>query len=75
MLYDMYEFQRSMLANAGAMAGWGAEMLGNPANPFAYFGGGQVTASALEVFAHALPRAASRCSGSTGRSSTGARLR
>ena len=53
MLYDMYEFQRSMLAGAGAMAGWGAEMLGNPANPFAYLGGGAVTASALEVFAHA----------------------
>ena len=53
MLYDMYEMQRSMLAGAGAMAGWGAEMLGNPANPFAYMGGGAVTASALEVFAHA----------------------
>ena len=53
MLYDIYEFQRSMLAGAGAMAGWGAEMLGNPANPFAYLGGGAVTASALEVFAHA----------------------
>ena len=53
MLYDIYEFQKSMLAGAGAMAGWGAEMLGNPANPFAYLGGGAVTASALEVFAHA----------------------
>ena len=53
MLYDIYEFQRSMLAGAGAMAGWGAEVLGNPANPFAYLGGGAVTASALEVFAHA----------------------
>ena len=56
MLYDFYEFQRSMLAGAGAMAGWGAEMLGNPANPFAYLGGGEVTASALEVFAHAAAR-------------------
>ena len=53
MLYDFYEFQRSMLAGAGAMAGWSAEVLGNPANPFAYLGGGEVTASALEVFAHA----------------------
>jgi poly(3-hydroxybutyrate) depolymerase len=52
MLYDMYEMQRTMLAGAGAMAGWGAEMLG-PDNPFAYLGGGGVTASALEVFAHA----------------------
>ena len=53
MLYDIYDFQKSMLAGAGAMAGWGAEMLENPANPFAYWGGGAVTASALEVFAHA----------------------
>ena len=28
-------------------------MLHSPANPFSYFGGGQVLASALEVFAHA----------------------
>ena len=53
MLYDMYEFQRSMLAGAGTMASWGAEVLGNPANPLAYLGGGAMTASALEVFAHA----------------------
>ena len=53
MLYEMHEWQRSMMAGAGAMASWGAEMLGNPANPFAYLGGGAVTASALEVFAHA----------------------
>ncbi|MFL0585148.1 polyhydroxyalkanoate depolymerase [Sphingomonas olei] len=53
MLYDAYEFQRSLLAGASAMANLGAGMLQNPANPFAYFGGGQVMASALEVFAHA----------------------
>ena len=53
MLYDAYEFQRSILATASAMANFGAGMLQNPANPFAYFGGGQVMASALEVFAHA----------------------
>src|SRR3546814_3024334 len=35
------------------MAGFGAELLNNPANPFAYFGGGPVMGSALEVFAHA----------------------
>ena len=52
MLYDMYEMQRSMLAGAGAMADLGASMLHNPANPFAYMGG-DVMASALEVFAHA----------------------
>lgn len=53
MLYNAYEMQRSMLAGASAMANFGAGMLNNPANPFAYFGGGPVLASALEVFAHA----------------------
>ena len=53
MLYDAYEFQRSMLAGAGAIASWSAGLLRNPANPFAYFGGGPVVSSALEVFAHA----------------------
>ncbi len=53
MLYNAYEMQRSMLAGASAMANFGAGMLNNPANPFSYFGGGPVLASALEVFAHA----------------------
>lgn len=53
MLYDAYEFQRSLLASASAMANFGAGLLQNPANPFAYMGGGTVVASALEVFAHA----------------------
>ncbi|ONF97238.1 polyhydroxyalkanoate depolymerase [Sphingomonas jeddahensis] len=53
MLYDAYEFNRSLLATASAMANFSAGMLQNPANPFAYFGGGQIMASALEVFAHA----------------------
>jgi len=53
MLYDTYEFQRSVMAGASAFATMGAEMLRNPANPFAYFGGGPVLASALQVFAHA----------------------
>jgi poly(3-hydroxybutyrate) depolymerase len=53
MLYNAYEIQRSMLAGASAMANFGAGLLNNPANPFAYFGGGPVLASALEVFAHA----------------------
>ncbi len=53
MLYDAYELQRSMLAGASAMANFGAGVLQNPANPFAYFGGGPILASALEVFAHA----------------------
>ena len=53
MLYDAYEVQRSILAGASALANAGAELLNNPANPFAYFGGGPVLASALDVFAHA----------------------
>ncbi|MEG3165926.1 polyhydroxyalkanoate depolymerase [Sphingomonas sp. PB2P19] len=53
MLYDSYELQRSFLSNASAMASFGADLLNNPANPFAYLGGGTVVASALEVFAHA----------------------
>jgi poly(3-hydroxybutyrate) depolymerase len=53
MLYMAYDFQRSWLASMGAMAKWSANMLENPANPFAYFGGGPVMASALDVFAHA----------------------
>lgn len=53
MLYDTYEFQRNWLAGASAMANFGAGLLNNPSNPFAYFGGGPVLASALEVFAHA----------------------
>lgn len=53
MLYNAYEIQRSMLAGASAMANFGAGLLNNPANPFAYFGGGPVLGSALEVFAHA----------------------
>jgi poly(3-hydroxybutyrate) depolymerase len=53
MLYNAYELQRTLLAGASAIANVGAELLSNPANPFAYFGGGPVLASALEVFAHA----------------------
>ena len=53
MLYDAYEFQRSWLASASAMATVGANWLNNPSNPLAYLGGGPLVASALEVFAHA----------------------
>ncbi len=53
MLYNAYEIQRNFLAGASAMATVGAEFLQNPVNPFAYFGGGPVLASALDVFAHA----------------------
>jgi poly(3-hydroxybutyrate) depolymerase len=53
MLYNAYEIQRNWLAGASAMATAGAELLQNPANPFSYFGGGEIMASALDVFAHA----------------------
>ncbi|RVT43292.1 polyhydroxyalkanoate depolymerase [Sphingobium algorifonticola] len=53
MLYSAYEFQRNLLAGASALANAGAELLNNPANPFSYFGGGPILASALDVFAHA----------------------
>ena len=53
MLYNAYEIQKSLLAGASAMANFSAGLLNNPANPFAYFGGGPVLGSALEVFAHA----------------------
>ncbi len=53
MLYNAYEIQRNFLAGASAMATAGMELLQNPANPFAYFGGGPILASALDVFAHA----------------------
>jgi len=52
-LYNAYEMQRSMLAGASAMASMGVEMLQSPLNPASYFGGSNIFASALEVFAHA----------------------
>ena len=67
MLYDAYEWQRTWLASASAMASVGADWLNNPSNPFAYLGGGPVMASALEVFAHA---AASRGKPAFGLTST-----
>ena len=53
MLYDLYEMQRSMLSGASAAASFGAGVLQNPVNPFAYLGGGSIVGAALEVFAHA----------------------
>jgi poly(3-hydroxybutyrate) depolymerase len=52
-LYNAYEFQRTLLSGAAAWASIGAEMLSNPALPVGYFGFGPVVGSALEVFAHA----------------------
>ncbi len=45
--------QRAWLSSASALASIGAELLTNPANPWGYTAMGPVTASALEVFAHA----------------------
>jgi poly(3-hydroxybutyrate) depolymerase len=53
MLYSAYELQRNLLASASVMATAGMQFLQHPANPFAYFGGGPLLASALDVFAHA----------------------
>jgi poly(3-hydroxybutyrate) depolymerase len=57
MLYSAYEIHRNLMASASAVATASIELLQNPANPFAYFGGGPLLASALDVFAHvAAPR-------------------
>jgi poly(3-hydroxybutyrate) depolymerase len=53
MLYDTYEFQRSLLAGASTLANIGAGWMQNPANPLAYSSMGPIVASALDVFAHA----------------------
>ncbi len=53
MLYNAYEFQRSLLAGASAFANMGAEWMHNPVNPLSYTSIGPVVASGLEVFAHA----------------------
>lgn len=53
MLYNAHEYQRSWLNAASAWASIGAEMLSNPVLPMGYLGMGSMTASALEVFAHA----------------------
>ena len=53
MLYHAYDMQKSMLAGFGSIAGASARMLNYRPGAMAYFGGGEVLASALEVFAHA----------------------
>ena len=53
MLYNAYEFQRSLLAGASTFAEAGASWMQNPANPLSYTSMGPVVASALDVFAHA----------------------
>ena len=53
MLYNFYEMQRTWLSGVSTWASMSSEMLQSAANPFAYLGGGDVLASALDVFAHA----------------------
>ncbi|MCL6678331.1 polyhydroxyalkanoate depolymerase [Sphingomonas sp. RG327] len=53
MLYDAYEVQRSFLAGASKLAGFGAGWLTNPANPMAYASASPLIAASLEVFANA----------------------
>ena len=53
MLYTAYELQRSWMNAASTWASVGAQMLSNPASPFARTGFAPVMASALDVFAHA----------------------
>jgi poly(3-hydroxybutyrate) depolymerase len=53
MLYHAFEMQKAWLAGASQFATAGAQVISHPANPLGYIGGGQMFASALEVFAHA----------------------
>ncbi|MHA6332182.1 polyhydroxyalkanoate depolymerase [Qipengyuania sp. CAU 1752] len=53
MLYHAHELQRSWLHGASSLAAISAEWLTNPLNPMSYTTMGPVSASALEVFAHA----------------------
>ncbi|RZV34420.1 MAG: polyhydroxyalkanoate depolymerase [Sphingomonadaceae bacterium] len=53
MLYHAHELQRSWLHGASSLAAISAEWLTNPLNPMSYTAMGPVSASALEVFAHA----------------------
>jgi poly(3-hydroxybutyrate) depolymerase len=53
LLYEAYEFQKSLLAGASAMAGLSSEWMNNPSNPFAHTQLGSMMASGLDVFAHA----------------------
>ena len=53
MLYEAYEFQRSLLAGASMWAGAGSGWINNPLNPLSRTPFGSVVASGLDVFAHA----------------------
>ena len=53
MLYDAYEFQRTMMSAASTWANFGAQWLQNPLNPMSYSNMAPMMASGLDVFAHA----------------------
>jgi poly(3-hydroxybutyrate) depolymerase len=53
LLYKAYELQRSLLNAASVWSSIGAEFLSDERFPPGYFGWGKLTASALDVFAHA----------------------
>lgn len=53
MLYDAYEFQRTLMSAASTWANLGAQWLQNPMNPMSYSNMAPMMASGLDVFAHA----------------------
>ncbi|MBD2843028.1 polyhydroxyalkanoate depolymerase [Erythrobacter rubeus] len=53
MLYHAYEIQRSWMNSVSSWASISSSILTNPANPFGKMGSLPLTASALDVFAHA----------------------
>lgn len=53
MLYDAYEFQRTLMSAASAWANISAQWLQNPLNPMSYSNMAPMMASGLDVFAHA----------------------
>jgi len=53
MLYNAYEFQRTVLSAASAWADVSSQWLQNPLNPLAYSNVAPIMASGLDVFAHA----------------------
>jgi poly(3-hydroxybutyrate) depolymerase len=53
MLYSSFEMQKNWLTGFGYLAQMQSDWLSNAANPLSYMAGGNVMASALEVFAHA----------------------
>ena len=53
MLYNAYEFQRSLMSAASAWADLSGQWLKNPLNPMSYSNMAPMMASGLNVFAHA----------------------